>query len=384
MPDITELHHKAMDFADQAAAERRRGSHDRALELTRQAFELERDAAREIENQLEFEPTRSVLHRSAASLALECHEVREAERLIGRALSGSPPDEIAEELRDLLEDVYFNRHLSLRGVVLQPDELQLSLEGNAVGFGIAPISHFLTRVRDVEALIFRTAERRMGRKFREAGRRPKELADNLELYVSVPRAASFAVSLRIGSAQLELPGMSFPREVIADLFDCFELLNAGDLQELEQRIPEETYLRNFVGLAEKIAPDGERVRRVGFTATTDQGERHVALSPRREQIRGDTISPKPSESEPIAEVQGILLEADATSQREGHIQVVDKDGKAHRFNVPRGMMSDIVKPMFEERVIVTARHKGRGFLLESIGIDERVESAESGSVMPRG
>ena len=44
MPDITQLHRKAMDFADQAAAERRRGFYDRALELTRQAFELEGEA----------------------------------------------------------------------------------------------------------------------------------------------------------------------------------------------------------------------------------------------------------------------------------------------------------------------------------------------------
>ena len=50
---------------------------------------------------------RSVLHRSAASLALECGALREAERLIAAALSGDPPDEIAEELRDLLEQVYF-------------------------------------------------------------------------------------------------------------------------------------------------------------------------------------------------------------------------------------------------------------------------------------
>ena len=372
MPNVTQLHRKAMEFADQAAAERRRGSRDSALELTRRAFELERDAAREIENQLEFEPTRSVLHRSAASLALECGEVREAERLIGRALSGSPPEEIAEELRDLLEDVYFHRHLSLRGIVLQPDAFQLSLEGEAVGFGIAPTNYFLPRVRDVETLIFRTAERRRGREFREAGRRPKELTEKLELYLSVPRAASFAVSFRIGSAQLELelPGISFPREVIADLFDCFELLNAGDVQELEQRIPDESYLRNFIGLAEKIAPDGERVRRVGFTTITDQGERRVALSPRRERIRRGAIAPKPTEPEPMAEVQGILLVADAKSLQQGRIQIVDEDGKAHRFIVPRGMMSDIVKPMFEERVIVTARRKGKGFLLESIDLLE--------------
>ena len=33
--------------------------------------------------------------------------VKRAERLIAVALSGEPPEEIAEELRDLLEKVYF-------------------------------------------------------------------------------------------------------------------------------------------------------------------------------------------------------------------------------------------------------------------------------------
>ena len=357
-----------MELADHAAARRRRGFHDQALELTRQAYELERDAAREIENQLEFEPTRSVLHRSAASLALECNEVRAAERLIGRALSGSPPDEIAEELRDLLEDVYFHRHLSLRGMVLQADEFQLSMEGEAVGLGIAQANYFLPRVRDIETLIFRTAERKTGRNFREAGRRPRELTDKLELYVSVPRAASFAISFRIGSAQLNLPRINFPREVIADVFDCFELLDAGNLKELEKRIPDESYLRNFISLAEKIAPDGERIRRVGFTATTDQGERRVALSSKREKIRSATIASKRTEPDQVKEVKGILLEADATKKRLGRIQIVDEHGVAHGVSVPRGMMSDIVKPMFEERVIVSARPKGKGLLLESIDL----------------
>ena len=46
-------------------------------------------------NLFDFEPIRSVLHRSAAMLAVECSQLREAERLIGRALSGNPPDDIA-------------------------------------------------------------------------------------------------------------------------------------------------------------------------------------------------------------------------------------------------------------------------------------------------
>ena len=287
---------------------------------------------------MEFEPTRSVLHRSAASLALECDETREAERLIGRALSGNPPDEIAEELRDLLEDVYFRRHLSLRGIALQPDEFQLSLEGAAVGLGIAPTNYFLPRIRDVETLLFRTAERMKGRKFRESGRRPKELSEELELYVSVPRAASFAVSFRIGGPQLELDleGGGFPREVITNVFDCLDLLSAGRLDQLEERIPDEPYLRNFVGLAEQIAPDGDRIKRVGFTVTTALGERHVVLAPKHNRRHATAPVLKTLERGENVEVVGTLLEANAKSTERGRIQVVDDQGKTHRITIPRG------------------------------------------------
>jgi hypothetical protein len=54
---------------------------------------------------IDEEPTRSVLHRSAASLAIKCGEYEEAERLIATALNGKPPDDIAAELRDLLKVV---------------------------------------------------------------------------------------------------------------------------------------------------------------------------------------------------------------------------------------------------------------------------------------
>jgi hypothetical protein len=84
-----------------------RSSDQLARERLLQAFDRERQAADRVAGDVSLEPTRSVLHRSAASLALECGALREAERLIATALSGDPPEEIAEELRDLLEQVYF-------------------------------------------------------------------------------------------------------------------------------------------------------------------------------------------------------------------------------------------------------------------------------------
>ena len=46
--------------------------------------------------------------RSAAVLALEGAELREAERLIGRVLASHPSNDIADELRDLLIDEIYS------------------------------------------------------------------------------------------------------------------------------------------------------------------------------------------------------------------------------------------------------------------------------------
>ncbi|MGF1518900.1 MAG: hypothetical protein ACFCVB_14010 [Nodosilinea sp.] len=110
MQNLESLHREAMDLADQAILARQRGDTEAVLAFTQAAFAKERAAADLVADQLDLEPTRAVLHRSAAVLALECHQLREAERLIGRALAGYPPNDIANELRDLLmEEIYSQR-----------------------------------------------------------------------------------------------------------------------------------------------------------------------------------------------------------------------------------------------------------------------------------
>jgi hypothetical protein len=109
MSRIKDFHHEAMRLADQAGDLRRRGEGAEADARLRQALEQERQAADLAAPDLALEPTRSVLHRSAATLACQCGEYREAERLITTALSGRPPETIAEELRDLLLQVYFEQ-----------------------------------------------------------------------------------------------------------------------------------------------------------------------------------------------------------------------------------------------------------------------------------
>ena len=111
-------HREAMRMMDQALLAKMRGDARNHLKLLEQAYQLEATAASMIAGQIQLEPSRSVLHRSAASLALQCGKIREAEKLIAIALSGEPPEEIANELRDLLEEVFLERHLELKGIAL--------------------------------------------------------------------------------------------------------------------------------------------------------------------------------------------------------------------------------------------------------------------------
>jgi len=110
MQTVETLHREAMELVDQAILARQQGNSELVTRLSRSAFAKERAAADLIANQFDMEPTRSVLHRSAAVLAIECAELRDAERLIGRALAGNPPKDIADELRDLLlTEIYSQR-----------------------------------------------------------------------------------------------------------------------------------------------------------------------------------------------------------------------------------------------------------------------------------
>ncbi len=120
MNTIQDLHREAMRLADEADQLRRQGDAKAAGERLQQAFARERQAAERSAADGSPEPTRSVLHRSAASLALECGDYRAAERLIAAALSGEPPDEIADELRDLLEQVYFGQPAGRRRLLTSP------------------------------------------------------------------------------------------------------------------------------------------------------------------------------------------------------------------------------------------------------------------------
>ena len=106
MKDAKNPHNQAMDLVEAAIWERSQGNGEKTIRLYADALELELAAIGELDKQGErIEPTWSILHRSAGWMAFNSRQFGLAERLAGKALAGNPHPEIAEELRDLLEQV---------------------------------------------------------------------------------------------------------------------------------------------------------------------------------------------------------------------------------------------------------------------------------------
>lgn len=388
MSILDKLHDQAMEAAFLADLERRKGNEKDAAKLFEKALDLERQAIAEMTTPVE--PTWSILHRSAGWLALDCNRPRQAEQLACIALTGDPPPEIADELRDLLEQANSRRHLELKGLALQDDELQFSLSGREIGSGVAKWGEVYKRISSLLKLVYRIVEWKQNRPFRKRGPLPKEIRENYQLLISVPRSGSFAVTLKFGSlAEQRSPGTLDTRAIIGEFMDLIEMVNRSHISEIQERVPDPAYLRNFFDLAEKIAPDGERVRQVGFTAIGSGTERSVELTlptvdfpvpaivDRLPLLPADRVSEVEAESAvellsdtkaELIEIRGVLRYTDAFEKNV--IKIVDA-GITQDVEVPEGRMDAIVGSMWNSRVVISATRTGSTITLRDIRPDDQ-------------
>ncbi len=374
MSALDKFHDEAMDTAFHAEMEKRQGNQVRAQELFAQALDLELKAIAEMSEPVE--PTYSVLHRSAGWLALDCDNPRLAEKLASKALAGNPQSKIADELRDLLEQVNFKRHLLLRGVTLEETEIQMSLSGEGVGFGLVSEDDLLDRIDSSSKVLRRIAERCNNKPYRDRGRVGKTLEGKYRLYVSTPRAASFAVTLRVGrpTDQLSLKGIDgTPIKVMDEFLDLLELVSQSKVTELKERIPDPAYLRNFISLSRKLAPDGKRIRQVGFTAIREGKERIVEVTKPASELPSisDLELDKNKDTAPeTIKISGLLCFADATRTKDHKIKVIDNKRKSHIVEVPEGMLDDIIRPMWNSQVTIEGSKTGKNIVLLDVNLDE--------------
>lgn len=142
-------HREAMATYDLYEVHQRRGQHAEASVALHESLRLEIAAAKGAPRDLE--PTRSVLFRSAASIALEAGQPAQARHLIAEGLRGQPPAPIKEELIDLLDQhSYVHDELADPARLLSPGTViqQIAIRRTAATTTAIPMSA-ISEIQDI-------------------------------------------------------------------------------------------------------------------------------------------------------------------------------------------------------------------------------------------
>jgi hypothetical protein len=126
-----------MEFCDEAFFAKRNGDLDAFTKFSRQALELETEAANLLKDNFEAEPSRSILYRSAASIAIDCGKNTIALKLIRRALKGEPPANILVELDELC--VLAKGNIERKQILRLRQKLSISQLAELVGLRFSDI-----------------------------------------------------------------------------------------------------------------------------------------------------------------------------------------------------------------------------------------------------
>lgn len=370
---VRRLHNEAMDFTDRSLSAQRFGQRDEYLYYTRLAYQKEAEAAQLMADEEDIEPTRSVLHRSAAALAYRCEKYREAKRLIYRALSGNTPVDIETELYDLLKKV----QNAEAGSQLTEHKLTLTLDGGKVLSQRAPASAVISRLSSVQELILIMARVR-GRIDKKA----QELAQYLNaypLYIEGFSAGSVNVHLRLEQEEegKRLSAFNDFTDIAEPLMENLKLLEEGNYDLLRESIPDYEDFRKFIVAAKEFVPDGDNVSTVNLQTKIRGQVKSVLLERDREELDLLVLSETPQKAEDI-KIQMVM----ATIRKEGVLKaanvfrrtecVLDVDNeRAWTITGSEKLIIEIGKEFLNERVIVQGRRYRKGKRKYRLSLESR-------------
>lgn len=372
--DTRTLHNEAMNEAQWGEIAKMNGDKESSLKHFRIAFEKEYFVLQTaIQNQYP-ETNLGIIIKSCAALAQAIGDYLKAEQLICLGLSGNIPDMLREELRNMYEDVTFYRHMELKGVDLQPSEIQICMAGNDIAFGMGSTDSVISRIDTFKTLSIRTAERCSSIPFRKSGKPNSKIVNMYQSYLSVPRAASLSFTIRFATPGTYDMGRDFIPSVniIEDITKNISYIQNNEYEKLQSCIPDNTYRNNFVSLVKELAPDGENIKLFGITSLDSEG--NILMTPLRKtrdeislnSLEFDNINNHDGNSEADKEILTIkgILKAASGFKSEVSVKNFDSDG-TEKIKVPEGL-ADIVKKYFEEEVIVKIEKEGKNKNLISI------------------
>lgn len=347
-----EDHQKSEKFASEADQLARSGHGASAVGRYAEAAKFEEVALSKIDRNKSR--TLGIIAVSAASLWFKGCEFKRAESVALSMLSEpSLPRFAAHDLRALLHDVWTEEAKSEVEVGFLKGHLNVSLKGDEVVFGGAPLDLIVEKVQAIQSIFYRTIEWMKGVEPRVRGAPNADITSSCRpwLFQAAPGSYQFSVAIQ------EPPQSDFfhpalpPDRVVQEFIEIVSASISTDREELNKKVDDPKYRSAFLKLSRNLAPNGKSISTIEMKeAGSRQG---ITMAPQSRRVVSDTIrrsAPAAERAGEVFDVQGVLR---AVNLNKDWLEV-SYEGRTTRVTGVRDTMDDVIGPMVNRRVIVRA------------------------------
>lgn len=371
-------HHHSLSerLATEAELAARTGDHERATSLYREAGVAESAAFDALS--AEKHRTRGITAVSAVALWYKGHNYPSAERLAYRLLAADElPPFARAQLQGLLNLVWAARGAEAAGVRFVPGDVLVSIKGGQVIHGGAPLDPILSRVESIQALMYRVVEMLLNQPLRRRGGPTPAIQQFFRPWLLQAPAGSYQFAVRIQQpGQMGLFESDRPTvERVTAVFFSILRASAGNPEvELQDVVPDQAYREAFLNHSRNLAPTGKTFEWLEVRDASRPSMLPVAFAPEtRKQINTALRKVRPQRpltapDEPT-QIQGTLR---AVHLNEDWLEVVTASDPTRSVRIEQigDVLDDVVGPMLNKRVLVTAVRQGTKTIYRDIELDE--------------
>jgi hypothetical protein len=350
----------------------------RAQDLYRQAASEETLALTDLAE--DRQRTRGITAVSAVALSYKGRDFATAQQLAHFCLAGRVrlPEFAELQLRELLRVLWTASEAEERGVKFMQGDVLVSVQGGQVVHGGAPLDLIIRKVEGIKAILFRTVEMMLDRPFRSRGGPPTDILSMMQPWLFQAPAGSYQFAVRMQEpAQGELWQVSRPKveDLTAKFFSILRATATDPEKELPAVVPNRQYREAFLSLSRNLSPTGATFDRLEVRSASVPTESAVtfALDTRKElnSILRNARPPSTNDGKQV-EIRGVLrglhldqdwLEVTTDEQLPGF-------GEHVRIGDAGAALDDVVGPMVNRRVSVTAEQRGKRLLYRDIELEE--------------
>lgn len=295
---------------------------------------------------------------SAVALWYKARHYREAETIAYRSLASNElPPFAVRQLQQLLQMLWAAAAADAAGRQFVPGDVLVSVQGGVVVPGGAPLDLIQQKVEGVQAVLFRVVEMLLNRPLRRRGGPSPEIQEFFRPWLFQAPAGSYQFAVRVETPkQMELFEAHPEVEQVTSVFFSILRASASDPDvELRSLVPDAGYREAFLNLSRNLAPSGKTFERLEIRDASAPAVEPVAFEvASRRQLNTALRKTRPPR-EPIVEepveirgsLRGVHLDQD-------WLEVAKPDGESVRIYQTGDVLDDVVGPMVNRKVMVTA------------------------------